>query len=296
MRGRAAEIPENRRRLHWAQLQTYGALFCQARGLAEIRLALVYFDVDSREEEETTEVFGAAELESLFMARCGQFEAWARDEARHRRARDGALAGLAFPQAPFRAGQRELAEAVYRAAKQGRCLLAQAPTGIGKTVGTLYPMLRAMPGQGIDKLAYLTCKGTGRLAALASLQILRDHTAGRALRVHCLFQFFVANGKLSLPALPALGRCLPWRAFQHRVLCVACHAHGEGDEAGAGRVRAQSFGDVHLYANHFEQARLQLQRQPKALPRLELNPSKSDLFGWDYEDFTLHDYAPDSLT
>jgi thymidylate synthase len=55
-----------------------------------------------------------------------------------------------------------------------------------------------------------------------------------------------------------------------------------------------SFGDVHLYANHFEQARLQLQRQPRSLPRLELNPSKSDLFGWDYEDFTLHDYAPDS--
>jgi thymidylate synthase len=55
-----------------------------------------------------------------------------------------------------------------------------------------------------------------------------------------------------------------------------------------------SFGDVHLYANHFDQARLQLQRQPKTLPRLQLNPAKSDLFGWDYEDFTLLDYAADA--
>jgi DNA excision repair protein ERCC-2 len=59
---------------------------------------------------------------------------------------------------------------VYRTAAQGRCLLAQAPTGIGKTVGTLFPLLRAVPGTGIDKLAYLTCKGTGRLTALEALQ------------------------------------------------------------------------------------------------------------------------------
>ncbi len=55
-----------------------------------------------------------------------------------------------------------------------------------------------------------------------------------------------------------------------------------------------AFGAVHLSANHFEQARLQLQRAPKALPKLTINPSKTDLFGWDYEDFTLTDYAPDA--
>jgi thymidylate synthase len=55
-----------------------------------------------------------------------------------------------------------------------------------------------------------------------------------------------------------------------------------------------TFGDVHLYSNHFEQARLQIQRSPRALPKLVLNPSKTDLFGWDYEDFTLTGYAPDA--
>jgi Rad3-related DNA helicase len=78
---------------------------------------------------------------------------------------------------------------VYRTAAQGRCLVAQAPTGIGKTVGTLFPTLKALPGQGIDKLAYLTCKGTGRITALAALSGLRAGTlhasqpAGPSLRV-----------------------------------------------------------------------------------------------------------------
>jgi DNA excision repair protein ERCC-2 len=183
IRGHPDAIPENRRLLHWAQLQTYGALFCRARNLAEISLALVYFDVASQSEVELLQVYGAADLDEILAQRCAAFEAWAQQEATHRAARDGALKELGFPQESFRAGQRGLAEAVYRAAANGRCLLAQAPTGIGKTVGTLFPLLRAMPLQGIDKLAYLTCKSTGRLTALEALDDLRSATPGRHLRV-----------------------------------------------------------------------------------------------------------------
>ena len=183
IRGHPDDIPENRRQLHWAQLQTYGALFCRARSLAQIALALVYFDVASQSEVELRQVFGADELEAVLAQRCASFMAWASQEASHRDARDAALRGLAFPQKSFRAGQRDLAEAVYRTAASGRCLLAQAPTGIGKTVGTLFPLLRAMPIHGIDKVAYLTCKGTGRLAAMEALAGLRFGAAGQALRV-----------------------------------------------------------------------------------------------------------------
>lgn len=183
IRGHPDDIPENRRRLHWAQLQTYGALFCRARALAEIALSLVYFDVASQSEVELRQVYGAEELEGVLSERCDAFLAWARQEAAHREARNAALRVLAFPRRSFRVGQRDLAEAVYKAAANGRCLLAQAPTGIGKTVGTLFPLLRAMPLHGIDKLAYLTCKGTGRLPALEALEDLRSGAAGRALRV-----------------------------------------------------------------------------------------------------------------
>lgn len=179
IRGQPDDIPENRRQLHWAQLQTYGALFCQARGLSEVSLALVYFDVASQSEVELLQLCSAEELQDLFEERCGRFLHWAKQEATHRRDRDAGLEGLVFPRAPFRAGQRSLAEAVYRTAASKRCLVAQAPTGIGKTLGTLFPVLRAMPGDdGIDKLAYLTCKGTGRLTALEALDTLRQGTAG----------------------------------------------------------------------------------------------------------------------
>lgn len=186
IRGQPDDIPENRRQLHWAQLQTYGALFCRARGLQEVALALVYFDTVAQTEVELRQVYGAAELDELFVARCGAFATWAQQEAEHRAARDAALQSLAFPEGAFRQGQRNLAEAVYRTAASRRSLLAQAPTGIGKTVGTLFPLLRAMPTQGIDKIAYLTCKGTGRLTALEALEGLRNGTAGQALRVMTL--------------------------------------------------------------------------------------------------------------
>jgi len=183
IRGHPDEIPENRRQLHWAQLQTYGALFCRARNLSEIALALVYFDVASQSEVELRQMFGAEDLEEVLAQRCDAFLAWASQEAGHRDARDAALKELAFPQESFRVGQRDLAEAVYKTAANGRCLLAQAPTGIGKTIGTLFPLLRAMPLHGIDKVAYLTCKGTGRLTAMEALGDLRSGTAGQSLRV-----------------------------------------------------------------------------------------------------------------
>lgn len=183
IRGHPDEIPANRRLLHWAQLQTYGALFCLARGLEEVALALVYFDIDSQTETEMREVCAAADLQALLAERCAAYEAWAAQEAAHRAARDAALARLPFPRDGFREGQRRLAESVWRALAQGGCLLAQAPTGSGKTLGTLYPVLRAMPARGLDKVAYLTCKNTGRLGALDALDELRAAAPDRRLRV-----------------------------------------------------------------------------------------------------------------
>ncbi|MFN3304647.1 MAG: ATP-dependent DNA helicase [Roseateles sp.] len=183
IRGPVDLIPDNRRALHWAQLETYGALIAADRGLAELELALVYVDADTQHETVLRDKLSAAALQAAFEARCRAFEAWAAQEAEHRRARDEALAALPFPKGELRPGQRLLAEAVYKVATHGRHLLAQAPTGIGKTLGTLYPLLRAMPQQQLDKIGYMTCKGTGRFMALEALQALRDAAPGRPLRV-----------------------------------------------------------------------------------------------------------------
>ena len=186
IRGHPDDIPENRRHLHWAQLETYGALLCRERRMVEVHLALVYVDAATQGETVLRQLACAADLDAAFEARCLRFTAWAVQEAAHRAARDAALTELPFPPGAFRPGQRGLAEAVYRSAVNARCLLAQAPTGIGKTLGTLYPLLRAMPGQRLDKVGYLTCKGTGRITALEALERLREATPGRALRVLAL--------------------------------------------------------------------------------------------------------------
>jgi len=101
----------------------------------------------------------------------------------HRACRDQALDTLRFPYREFRAGQRQLAEAVYKAVCTGTHLMAQAPTGIGKTLATLFPPLKAFPGQKLDKLFFLTAKTPGRRLALDALSRLAPSDAPLALRV-----------------------------------------------------------------------------------------------------------------
>lgn len=168
-KGRLDRQPASHRALHWAQAKVYGWLLCEARQLPAVEVALVYFDIGTQQETVLTERCTAEALRVHFEAQCRRFVAWAAQEVAHRRARDAALAALAFPFGTFRTGQRPLAEAVYRAATAGRCLLAQAPTGIGKTAGTLFPLLKAVPGERLDKVFFLAAKTSGRQVALDAL-------------------------------------------------------------------------------------------------------------------------------
>ena len=182
-RGELAAMPDNHRQLHWAQLKVYGWLLCQKLELAGVRLALVYFNIDSQQETVLDELATADSLRQHFEQQCEKFLAWARQEAAHRMARDAALQALAFPHEAFRPGQRELAEAVYKAASRSRCLMAQAPTGIGKTIATVFPLLKAVPGQALDKVFFLAAKTSGRGLALDALALIKKSAPALTLRV-----------------------------------------------------------------------------------------------------------------
>ncbi len=179
-RGDLNRMPANHRALHWAQARVYGHLLCKMRDLANLTVALVYFDVDSHRESVLTETHSADSLRDWFESQCERFAAFAASEAAHREARDAALRVLPFPHGSFRSGQRALAADVYRAARDGRALLAQAPTGIGKTVGTLFPMLRACGDGYLDRVLFLTAKTPGRALALDALALLRAAHEGAA--------------------------------------------------------------------------------------------------------------------
>ena len=182
-RGDLDAQPANHRQLHWAQVKVYGWLMCQKLGLAHIDLALVYFDIVGEGETSLNQRFAAADLQCFFNRQCALFLGWARQEMQHRDARNRAAQALAFPHSAFRPGQRNLAESVYKAVSTGRCLMAQAPTGIGKTVGTIFPMLKALAPQQLDKVLFLTAKTPGRKLALDAAQVLYASSPELPLRV-----------------------------------------------------------------------------------------------------------------
>jgi len=108
---------------------------------------------------------------------------------------------------------------------------------------------------------------------------------------HCLFQFYVANGRLSCQlyqrsADAFLG--VPFNIASYALLTLMV-ARVTGLDAGE---FVHTLGDAHLYLNHLEQARLQLARAPRPLPKMILNPAATDLFAFHYEDFSLQGYDP----
>ena len=108
---------------------------------------------------------------------------------------------------------------------------------------------------------------------------------------HALFQFYVANGKLSCQLYQRsadifLG--VPFNIASYALLTMMV-AQVCGLQAGE---FVHTLGDAHLYQNHLEQARLQLTREPRALPRMHINPDVRDIFAFKFDDFTLSDYDP----
>ena len=172
-RGDVSRIRPHQRALHRAQLRAYGALLCRQENRKSVELALVYYDTGRDKETVLTETAKADELWQELETLCGRYQAWAEQEEHHREQRDALLATLTFPFPDFRPRQRQLAETVYKNSVKAGTLLLEAPTGLGKTLGTLFPALMAMPAAKQDRLFYLTCRNTARQLALDAVDKLR---------------------------------------------------------------------------------------------------------------------------
>ncbi|MEG0763509.1 MAG: helicase C-terminal domain-containing protein, partial [Oscillospiraceae bacterium] len=160
--------------VHWAQAECYGAMYCEAQELNDITLQLTYFVIDTQDIIRHRKHYTRTELESKMRNYLLLYEPFAIMTANHSINRKKSISNLNFPFENYRNGQYELARAVYMTIKKNERLAAIAPTGIGKTISTLFPAIKAMGEDKIDRIFYLTSKTVTRKAANDAICILKS--------------------------------------------------------------------------------------------------------------------------
>ena len=173
-------VSEEHNHLHWAQAQCYAYMYANQRQLSEVSIQLTYYHLDTQKEKTFKRHFTLAELETFFCDLIDRYLGWFRKVQAWLARRDQSIQQLAFPYADYRPGQRDMAVAVYKAIRANDRLYVQSPTGVGKTIASLFPAIKAL-GQGLAaKIFYLTAKTSGRLVAEKTLDDMRQ--AGLHLR------------------------------------------------------------------------------------------------------------------
>ncbi len=168
-------VHEQHNPLHWAQAECYAFMYARPRQLDGVTVHLTYYHLDSRKEKTFERYYPMAELEAFFDSLVRPYLAWVRKMSAWQARRDRSIGELEFPYNAYRPGQREMAVAVYRAIRDGSRLYVQSPTGVGKTIATLFPAVKAL-GQGLAaKIFYLTAKTSGRLVAEKALDDMRQN-------------------------------------------------------------------------------------------------------------------------
>ncbi|MEG2452934.1 MAG: ATP-dependent DNA helicase [Clostridium sp.] len=159
--------------IHLAQAMCYGYFYGSERKISEITLQITYCNIDTEEIRRFQVVKTMTELEQWFTGLIHEYLKWAEYIYHNDMSRDASLKQLEFP-FPYREGQRNLTVSVYRTIARKRKLFIQAPTGIGKTLSTVFPALKAI-GEGYgEKLFYLTAKTITRGVAEEAFDILRQ--------------------------------------------------------------------------------------------------------------------------
>ncbi|WP_225411116.1 thymidylate synthase [Stigmatella hybrida] len=171
---------------------------------------------------------------------------------------------------------------------------ADAEGNLGPVYGHQWRSWSGPQGQSIDQMRVLVeglRKSPESRRHIVSAWNVADLPAMKLPPCHVLFQFYVANGRLSCQLYQRsadLFLGLPFNIASYSLLAMMV-------AQATGLIPHEfihTLGDAHLYLNHVEQARTQLSREPRPLPRMVLNPEVKDLFAFRYEDFTLQDYEP----
>lgn len=158
--------------VHLAQAKCYAYIYSLQNHLETIAVQMTYCNLDSEEKKYFRETYTQNELDLWFSGLVDEYYKWAKFQYDWRQLRNRSMQGLEFP-FPYRDGQRELVQGIYRTILRKKQLFVQAPTGIGKTMCTVFPSVRAV-GEGLaEQIFYLTAKTIARTVAEEAFQILK---------------------------------------------------------------------------------------------------------------------------
>ena len=158
--------------IHWAQAKVYAYIYSRQNSLEEIDIQLTYFHIESEEVKRFKEKFTRRNLESFLFLLIEKYIAWAELSFGWEDIRDESIEQITFPFKNYRNGQRELAVAVYKTIKEKKNLFIKAPTGIGKTISSLFPAIKTVGEGRAKRIFYLTAKTITRQAPVKAMELL----------------------------------------------------------------------------------------------------------------------------
>ncbi|MGP4079904.1 ATP-dependent DNA helicase [Pseudalkalibacillus sp. R45] len=173
-RGDLSDITEETNPVHWAQAKFYAYMYARDHELEKMKVQLTYVHVETEEKKQFTEDYTYSELERYIMSVVEKFEPFARMLLGNKEKRNNSIKELDFPFDDYRAGQRKFAGAVYKSIADKKDLFANAPTGTGKTVSTIFPTVKAIGEGHLERFFYLTAKTITRTAAEETLALMKD--------------------------------------------------------------------------------------------------------------------------
>ena len=159
--------------IHLAQAKCYASMVAEQEGADEIGVQMTYCQMETEEVKRFQYSYQSNELKVWFDEVIRQYKKWAKFQIEWRKARNASIKGIEFP-FPYRKGQRELAVSVYRTILRKKKLFIQAPTGVGKTISTVFPAVKAVGEELGEKIFYLTAKTITRTVAEQAFKTLRE--------------------------------------------------------------------------------------------------------------------------
>ena len=159
------ELPASIKEVHLAQLKLYAYIIGVNEEIPHLGTRLCYLNLNDGSESWIAEEYSKAALAAFFELTLVRYTDWLVRDKAWRATRDKSISASAFPYDEYRQGQRDMAVAAYRSLVQSQQLVMQAPTGIGKTMATIFPAVKALTASNFDKVFYLSAKTSGKKVA-----------------------------------------------------------------------------------------------------------------------------------